>query len=272
MTSFLLAIPYPVIDPVALELGPLVIRWYSLAYLAGIVVGWRYALYLSSLDDGRPNRRDIDDFMTWLVLGVVVGGRLGYVLFYQPLYFLQNPIEILAVWHGGMAFHGGALGVIVAIVLYCRKRSIDRLAFADIVCCVAPIGLCLGRLANFINGELFGRTTDVWWGMVFPRGGDLPRHPSQLYQAFLEGIVLLLILALLAHQRQIRHRPGYLSGVFLLGYGIARTVGEFFREPDAHLGFIIGPVTMGQLLSVPMVLGGAFLIARARRLPAVTPG
>ena len=268
----MLAIPYPVIDPVALELGPLAIRWYSLAYLVGIIIGWRYALYLGQLDNRRPNKQDLDDFVTWAVLGVIVGGRLGYVLFYQPLYFLQNPLHVFAVWEGGMAFHGGAAGVIVAMLLYARHRKFSPFALADIVCTVVPVGLLLGRLANFINGELYGRVTDVAWGMVFPRGGDLPRHPSQLYQAFLEGIVLTCVLAVLAHRPEIRRRPGYISGVFLLGYGIARVIGELFREPDPQLGFLIGPITMGQLLSVPMALAGIFLILRARRLPAAQAG
>ncbi len=264
----MLAIAFPAIDPVAIEIGPLVIRWYALAYLVGIIAGWRYAVHLARLDDRRPNGGDLDDFLTWAILGIILGGRLGYVLFYKPEVYLQNPLGILAVWEGGMSFHGGLLGVVTAIVVFAYRRGIPVLALADLVACVAPIGLFLGRIANFINGELWGRVTDVPWAVVFPHAGDLPRHPSQLYEAFLEGLVLLVILAVLAQKLSIRRRPGVLTGVFLIGYGLSRITVEMFREPDAHLGFIVGGITMGQILSLPMLVLALFLILRAR---AATP-
>lgn len=258
-------IPFPNIDPIAIEIGPVVIRWYALAYIAGILIGWRYCLRLARRDAIRPDSRDFDDFMVWAVLGIIVGGRIGYVLFYNLGFYVQNPIDILKVWHGGMSFHGGLVGVFVAIAIFSWRRGFSPLALGDIIAAAAPIGLFFGRIANFVNGELFGRVSDVPWAVVFPRGGQLPRHPSQLYEAFLEGLVLFAVLAVLAHRPGIRTRVGMLTGVFLVGYGLMRTFVELFREPDAHLGFIFGPMTMGQILSVPMVLVGLYLMARARR-------
>ncbi len=261
-----MALQFPDIDPVALALGPLEIRWYSLAYLAGFLLGWQYALYLAGLDkDKKPQssflqKTDIDDFLPWAILGVILGGRIGYVLFYQFGLYLDDPLEILKVWHGGMSFHGGALGVIAAMIFYALYRKLPLLRLTDIVCCAVPIGLFFGRIANFINGELFGRAADVPWAMSFPRGGDVLRHPSQLYEAALEGFVLFLVLAVLARIATVRGRPGILSGVFLIGYAMARMFIEQFREPDVQIGFIADTFTMGQLLSVPMVLGGAVLI------------
>ena len=177
-------IPFPEIDPIAIEIGPLAIRWYALAYLAGFILGWRYCVGLARLDGRyRPNETDIDDFLAWAVMGVVLGGRIGYVLFYQPGYYMENPAEILMVWQGGMSFHGGMLGAILAMLAFALRRNFSPVRLADLVVCVVPIGLFFGRIANFMNGELFGRVTDVAWGVVFPRGGDLPRHPSQLYEA-----------------------------------------------------------------------------------------
>jgi len=205
----------------------------------------------------------VDDFLTWATLGVVLGGRLGYVLFYQPSAFIAEPLRILQVWTGGMSFHGGMLGVVIATILFCRRQSIPLLGFADRIAVVAPIGLCFGRIANFINGELWGRVApDVPWAMVFPYGGPLPRHPSQLYQAFLEGVLLFAVLFVLSRRDAIRTRAGMLTGVFLTGYGLARIVGEFFREPDSFLGFLAFGATMGQLLSIPMVVAGIWLIRR----------
>ncbi len=259
----MLAIPFPNIDPVAIEIGPLAVRWYALAYIVGILLGWWYCLHLAKRDDVRPDERDISDFVTWAVLGIVLGGRIGYMVFYNAAYYLQHPLEALRIWEGGMSFHGGLIGVIVAMVAFSRRRGFSPLALGDLVAAATPIGLFFGRIANFVNGELFGRVTDVPWGVVFPRGGDLPRHPSQLYEALLEGVVLFAILAILAHRPGVRRRRGLLTGVFLLGYGVSRTFVELFREPDAHLGFILGPLTMGQLLSIPMVLLGLYLIVRA---------
>ncbi|MCU0838869.1 MAG: prolipoprotein diacylglyceryl transferase [Rhodospirillales bacterium] len=261
------AIPFPAIDPVAVEIGPIAIRWYALAYLVGLVVGWLYARRLATLPPRAVSAQDVDDFLTWATLGVVLGGRLGYVLFYKAGYYLDHPLQALQIWQGGMSFHGGLLGVIVAGVLFCRVRRLPTLAFADLIFTVAPLGLCLGRIANFINGELPGRIADVPWAMAFPGYGPFPRHPSQLYQAAMEGLLLLIILAVLAARPSIRARPGLLSGAFLVGYGVFRIIGEVFREPDAHLGLLLAGATMGQLLSLPMLVIGGILIARALRRP-----
>lgn len=265
----LLAIPFPAIDPVAIAIGPFAVRWYALAYIAGLLLGWRYCLILADRPPRLVRRGDIDDFLVWATLGVVLGGRLGYVLFYQPGYYLQHPLEALYLWHGGMSFHGGALGVIAAIWLFARRRDVPVLAFADIVCEAVPIGLLFGRIANFINGELFGRVTDVSWAMVFPAGGPLPRHPSQIYEAICEGLLLFLLL-FAAERSGARRHPGTVSGLFLAGYAVARMSGELFRQPDAQLGYLIFGTTMGQLLSVPLLVAGVGLIVWARRQPAVT--
>jgi len=264
----LLALPFPAIDPVLVEFGPIVIRWYARAYIAGILLGWRLARRLIALPPVAANRQQLDDFVTWATLGIILGGRLGYVLFYRAGYYLSHPAEILAVWQGGMSFHGGALGVIVATILFCRQQKLDLLRFGDRIAAVVPIGLCFGRLANFINSELWGRVSDVPWAMVFPTGGPEPRHPSQLYQALLEGLVLFVVLQILVHRPAIRARRGFLTGVFLCGYGLARIVGEVFRQPDANLGFLFAGATMGQVLSLPMVLIGLWLMRRARPDPA----
>jgi phosphatidylglycerol---prolipoprotein diacylglyceryl transferase len=264
----LFAIPFPVIDPVLVQLGPLAIRWYALAYIAGIVLGWRLARRLVALPPVAASAEQVDDFVTWTTLGIILGGRLGYVLFYRPGYFLEHPAEALAVWTGGMSFHGGALGVIVALLVFCRQQKLDPFAFGDRVVAVVPIGLCFGRLANFINGELWGRVSDAPWAMVFPTGGPLPRHPSQLYQAGLEGVLLFLLLLWIVGQPRLRARRGFTAGAFLAGYAVARLVGELFRQPDAHLGFLLAGITMGQLLSLPMLLVGVWLMLRARPMPA----
>jgi phosphatidylglycerol:prolipoprotein diacylglycerol transferase len=270
----MLTLAFPNIDSVAFAIGPFAVRWYALAYITGILLGWQYAVYLLKRPPYIMERAVLDDFIVWVTVGIIIGGRLGYVLFYKPGYYAQHPLEVLYLWHGGMSFHGGMLGVVGAIVLFARQRDVSMFALGDIVTAVAPIGLFFGRIANFINGELFGRVSDVPWAMVFPHGGPEPRHPSQLYQATLEGIVLFCVLAILAHRTDLRQRPGLISGAFLCGYGVARIIGELFREPDAHLGFIAGPITMGQLLSVPMVLAGIWLIASSAKrpkLPLVKP-
>lgn len=255
-------IPFPEIDPVAVQIGPLAVRWYGLAYVAGILLGQRYAMRLADLDPVRPSRKDIDGLTGWLVIGVILGGRLGSVLFYNLAYYLEHPLEILAIWHGGMSFHGGLLGVTAALLLFSWRSRIPPLALSDVVAVVVPIGLFFGRLANFINAELWGRPTDAPWGVVFP-GQDVARHPSQLYEAALEGVLLFAILFLLARIPSVRRRTGTLTGVFLVGYGLSRITVEFFREPDAHLGYLSGGATMGQLLSLPMVLVGLLLIWQA---------
>ena len=256
-------IPFPVIDPVAIELGPVGIRWYALAYLAGLVIGWRLARRLAVLPPYLMRAERVDDLLAWMVLGVVAGGRLGYVLFYKPGYYLLNPLEALFLWQGGMSFHGGLAGVALAAFLFARRRNLPFLRVGDVVAAVAPVGLLLGRLANFVNGELYGRATDVSWAMVFPSDpAQVPRHPSQLYEAALEGLLLGVVMLALASRERVRARPGLLAGVFFLGYGLARSVAELFREPDAHLGFILGPVTMGQLLSLPLIAIGLALVVR----------
>ena len=257
-------LPFPAIDPVLVEIGPFAIRWYALAYIAGLVLAWRYCRWMTKLPPARLTPEAFDDFLLWATLGVVLGGRLGYVIFYQPAFFLENPGRILALWQGGMSFHGGLIGVLLAIGIFARRRGVHYFTLADIVGAATPIGLFLGRLANFINGELFGRVSDVPWAMVFPNGGPEPRHPSQLYEAALEGLVLLLVLYLMVRRGWLE-RTGAISGIFLIGYGVGRTIAELFREPDAHLGFIVSGVTMGQLLSLPLIVAGCVILVWSRR-------
>ena len=249
-----------------LALGPLVLRWYALAYIGGLVIGWRWARRLAQQAPVVATPVQVDEFLTWATAGVVLGGRLGYVMFYQPGRYLAEPLEIFAVWHGGMSFHGGMLGVALATVIFCRRQGIPLFGFADRIAVVAPVGLGLGRVANFMNGELWGREAPAGlpWGVRFAGGGDVLRHPSQLYQALLEGLVLLVVMVALNRSDAIRARAGLLAGVFLVGYAIARIIGEFFRQPDAYLGFLYAGATMGQLLSLPMLAAGLVLIARAK--------
>jgi len=248
-----MALTYPLIDPIAAEIGPLVIRWYSLAYVAGILLGWRYMLSMTTKAGQRISKQQIDDFVVWITLGIVLGGRIGYVLFYQTQYLWEDPLQALKIWEGGMSFHGGLLGVIAALVLFARIHKVPLLHLGDLVACAVPIGLFFGRIANFINGELFGRTSDVPWAMIFPRGGAVPRHPSQLYEAALEGIMLFFLLGWLARKTNMLGKPGRLGALFIMGYGLSRFIVEFFREPDAHLGVFIAQISMGQLLSLPMI-------------------
>jgi len=252
-----LILPFPAIDPVAIQIGSFGIRWYALAYLTGLLSGWWYMRWMTRQPPHPMPELAIDDFLVWTTLGVVLGGRLGYILFYKPSFYLSDPLQIFKVWQGGMSFHGGALGVVVAILLFCRQRGYNPLRLGDMVCCAVPIGLCLGRIANFINGELWGRPApDFPYAMVFPTGGPLPRYPSQLFESALEGVLLLILLHLCWRVRKIRMNAGALSGLFLIGYGLARIAGEFFREPDSFLGYLWGGATMGQLLSLPMILVG----------------
>ncbi len=270
----ILAIPFPTIDPIALSLGPVVIRWYALAYIVGIAAGWFYArrIIRSQAAWGGPapmTTLDYDDFVLWVTIGIVLGGRAGYVLFYNPAHFLANPGEILQMWKGGMSFHGGFLGCVAAVLLFGWKRGINVFSLGDVTCAVGPIGLFLGRVANFINGELWGRASDAPWAVVFPNARPMvPRHPSQLYEAALEGVLLFIVLALLIRAGALK-RPGLIIGAFAIVYGVARIIGEFFREPDPQLGFLWGGSTMGMLLSVPMILAGvAFVVMAWRRRPA----
>ena len=265
-----LAIPFPAFDPVLISFGPIAICWYALAYIVGILLGWLYARTLLKMDrlwaGSTPPMKveDFDDFVLWVTLGIILGGRTGYVLFYNLPYFVENPLEIFQLWKGGMSFHGGFLGCLLVVVLFARFRNISILSLGDLTCAAGTIGLFLGRIANFINGELWGRPSDVPWAMVFPNGGPEPRHPSQLYEATLEGLVLFTILALLIRAGALK-RPGLIIGVFAVGYAIARSVCELFREPDAQLGFLWGGLTMGILLSVPlMLIGIGFIVAALR--------
>lgn len=261
----LATIPFPNIDPVLIEIGPLAIRWYSLAFIAGLLIGWKYMVSFVAKPPHAMSKTEVDDFVVWATVGVVLGGRLGYVTFYNFEFYLSNPLAILQVWQGGMSFHGGLIGLVAATIMFALRRNLNPFAVGDAIVCAAPIGLFLGRLANFINGELYGRVTDSPWGVVFPTGGPLPRHPSQLYEAGLEGLVLFGVLFWLSRIEAIRTRPGVLTGVFMLGYSVARALVELVREPDAHIGFLSGGTTMGQLLSIPVLLFGIYLVLRPRR-------
>jgi phosphatidylglycerol:prolipoprotein diacylglycerol transferase len=303
------SIPYPIIDPVLVNIGPFPIRWYALAYLAGLAAGWAYARWICSRDrfwrsgpeaqageawgnDSRrrglphPSPASVDDLVVYIAFGIVLGGRLGYVLFYNLPYYLDNPGEIIAVWKGGMAFHGGLAGATLAIWLFARRHAVSVLSGADVVAAGVPVGLFFGRLANFIKPELWGRPTDVPWAMKFPlplpNGQPClppmlcvftePRHPSQLYEAGLEGVVLFIVLALIVRYGGLQ-RPGLVAGCFGIGYGIARIICEFFRQPDPQLGFLFGGATMGMLLSLPVIAIGAMVLAYAyRRAPQPLPG
>lgn len=257
-------LPFPQIDPVAFQLGWIIIRWYSLAYIIGLILAWALARKMSRVAHSPFTVLKIDDFLIWATIGILLGGRLGYVLFYNLGYYLEFPSQILAVWQGGMSFHGGLLGVIAAVFLFAKRKEISPFVMGDILVCVAPIGLLLGRFANFVNGELFGRvSTAVPWVMVFPNGGPEPRHPSQLYEAFAEGLLLLVILNVLWWcVPKYRNRTGFMTGLFFILYGLFRFGLEFFREPDDHLGFVLSVLSMGQLLCVPMIVFGAWLVYR----------
>jgi phosphatidylglycerol:prolipoprotein diacylglycerol transferase len=254
------------LNPIALSIGPLDIRWYSLAYIAGIVIGWWYMLKLLAQPEAPMERRQADDLIFYATIGVILGGRMGYAIFYAPE-MLVHPLQLLSLWDGGMSFHGGALGVSLGIILFARRYGLSWLRLHDYVACCVPFGLFFGRLANFVNGELWGKPADLAWAIVFPRSGDgLARHPSQLYEAGLEGIALFALLAFLFWGTDARRRPGLLVGAFLIGYGIARFTVEFFREPDAQLVEFAARtgLHMGQWLTVPMMLGGVWLVATAR--------
>lgn len=265
------ALPFPAIDPVLIDLGtwpivgPMGIRWYALAYLVGLGLAWVYVRSFIANPPRAMTARDVDDLVFYAFLGVVLGGRIGYVLFYNFNVYARDPFAILRVWEGGMSFHGGLMGVIVAMFFFCRTRKLNFLAVSDAVAVATPIGLFLGRLANFVNAELYGRVTDVPWAVVFPRAGNLPRHPSQLYEAVLEGLVLFSVLFVMGRSEKIRLRAGMLAGVFLMGYALSRIVVETVREPDVQIGFLLGGTTMGQWLSVPIFLAGLYLVVRRQK-------
>ena len=263
--------PFPEFDPVIFQIGPFALRWYALAYVAGIALGWWYGVRLIKTAQiwggGEPpiSQTQADDLILWITLGIILGGRLGYVLFYRPELLWRSPLEVLQIWNGGMSFHGGALGVIIGVTIFARLQKVDLLRLGDIVAPCVPFGLFFGRIANFINGELWGRPTDLPWAVVFPTGGPFPRHPSQLYEALLEGIVLFLILRYATHRAKLLSRRGMVTGLFLAFYAVFRIAVEFVREPDFHMPVFPLGLTMGMLLSLPMLAAGLFLVLRARR-------
>jgi len=276
LLTALWAIPFPNIDPVALHLGPVAIKWYGLAYLAGLLLGWLYIRRLLTspqlwAGDTPPfTLAKADDLLLYITAGVVLGGRLGFVIFYEPSYYLANPQDIIAVWRGGMAFHGALVGCAIAIWAFAQRNDVNGWSAADLCTAAVPIGLFFGRIANFINGELFGRPTTMPWGMVFPEAAlhypdvePTPRHPSQLYEAALEGLLLFLVLRLLTHYFAALKRPGLVSGVFLIGYALARSTGELFRQPHFGHSFNIGPLTAGIVYSIPMLLLGVLVVRYA---------
>jgi phosphatidylglycerol:prolipoprotein diacylglycerol transferase len=282
LTDYLLlplaALPFPNIDPVIVQIGPLAIHWYGLAYIVGILFAYWYAKRLvtnSRLWAGGAlpmKPEDLDDFLVWAAVGVVAGGRIGYILFYDLERYLANPLDMFAVWQGGMSFHGGFAGTTLAMILFARSRGINVWSFFDVVAAGAPVALGLVRSTNFINSELWGRPTDVPWAFVFPNGGPFARHPSQLYEAALEGLVLFLVLRLLTHTFFKLKTPGFVAGAFVAGYGASRIFVEFFREPDQHIGYLLGDwLTMGMVLSTPMVIVGIWMMARAKRTAAPNP-
>ncbi len=253
---------FPDLDPIAFQWGFFVVRWYSLAYIVGLLLAWGLLRLMSKKTHSSFTVLKIDDFLVWAIVGIILGGRLGYVLFYQLPYYVEYPLHVFALWEGGMSFHGGLIGMIVATILFAKKKEINMFMVGDMLAVVAPIGLFLGRIANFINGELYGRIThNVPWAIIFPMGGDEPRHPSQLYEAGVEGLLLFIILnSVWWLMPKYRERYGFTAGLFFVLYSIGRFLLEFFREPDAHLGFLVSHMTMGQLLCIPMFLFGVWLI------------
>ena len=274
MPFSLSALAFPNIDPVLFQIGPIAIHWYGVGYVVSILLGWWYAKRLvANAPLWRNNTpplkaEDLDDFLLWAALGIVLGGRLGYILFYDLPAYLAEPMQIFAVWRGGMSFHGGLLGVVLAMVVFSRKRGIPLFGLIDTIAPVAPIGIGIVRVANFINSELWGSPSNVPWAMVFPNGGPEPRHPSQLYEAALEGLALFILLRLLTHTFFKLKSPGFVGGAFIAGYGISRIIVEFFRVPDAQIGYLLGGwLTMGMVLSLPMVLIGVIAMAWSSKAP-----
>jgi len=275
LANSLSALSFPAIDPVLIQIGPFAVHWYGIAYVVGILLGWMFAKKVVSTPDlwpasGSPIKPiHLDDFLTWAVVGIIAGGRLGYVLFYNLGYYLANPLEIPAVWDGGMSFHGGAIGSIVAMVLFARSRGFSAFSLLDVIAAASCFGIFFVRIANFINSELWGRPSDVPWAMVFPNGGPLPRHPSQLYEAGLEGLVLFCVLAVLIFGFRKLRTPGFIGGTWVVGYGLSRIIVEFFRQPDAHIGYLAGGwLTMGMVLSLPMLAIGIWgMVSSNNRTP-----
>ena len=249
---------FPNINPVAVDLGIIKIRWYALSYIVGILLSWFLILKIIKIKKIDLNSKEISDLISNCMIGIIIGGRLGYVIFYNPEYYSNNLVEIFKIWNGGMSFHGGFVGVVFAVIYSSKLFKIPILTFADLIAIVAPVGLFFGRLANFINGELFGRTTNHSFGIIFPNGGDVPRHPSQLYEAFFEGIVLFIILWVMMHLFDLLKKPGMITSLFIFLYGVFRFFIEFFREPDQHIGLLYFEFSMGQILSFPMILIGLY--------------
>lgn len=274
IASLFALMPYPQIDPVAFSIGPVAVHWYGIAYVAGIMLGWLYARRLIETQrlwagEAPLTRAQLDDFLVWAAAGIILGGRLGYILFYDFANIVADPLRAVEVWKGGMSFHGGFTGTTIAMILFARRHGIPLWSLFDIVSAVVPIGLFFGRLANFVNGELWGRLSDAPWAVVFPEAGPFARHPSQLYEAGLEGIVLLAVLALAIYRFGALKRPGLVTGLFVAGYALSRIAVEFFREPDPQLGYLAGGwLTMGMLLSLPMLAAGLWAVMRARRAGA----
>lgn len=265
--------PFPDIDPVLIHIGPFAIRWYALGYVAGILIGWRYITSMARNQALWPLRgapaspAQIDDLILWITLGIIVGGRLGHVFFYTPSLVVTDPLEVFKTWKGGMSFHGGVLGVLIATLLFARVNKVDVFRLGDLITAAAPIGIFFVRIANFINGELWGRPTSLPWGVVFPDAGIMPRHPSQIYEALLEGLLLFIILRIATHHAKLLNRRGVVAGMFFLGYAVCRIALENVREPDAYMpNFPLG-LTMGMMLSIPMAIGGAWLIWRGMSEP-----
>ncbi|MBB4955284.1 phosphatidylglycerol:prolipoprotein diacylglycerol transferase [Agrobacterium vitis] len=278
LPSLFTELPYPQIDPIAISIGPVAIRWYGLAYVTGILIGWwlaRRMINTARLWPGHHSpitEKHLDDFLVWAALGIVLGGRIGYILFYDLDPVLANPMVALEIWRGGMSFHGGLAGATLAMIIFARRNGLPVWMLFDVVASVAPIGLFFGRIANFINGELWGRASDVAWAMQFPTGGPFTRHPSQLYEAALEGIALLVVVQVLGRKTSALKHSGTISGIFICGYSLARTFVEFFREPDAQLGYLAGGwLTMGMVLSMPMFALGLWAIWRAQTATSPKP-
>ncbi|MBA3447592.1 MAG: prolipoprotein diacylglyceryl transferase [Pseudaminobacter sp.] len=282
MSDYLLlplsALPFPDIDPVIIQIGPLAIHWYGLAYIVGILFAFWYAKRLAAqprlwADGVLPMKpEDLDDFLVWAAIGIVAGGRIGYILFYDFARYMDNPLDIFALWQGGMSFHGGFAGTTLAMILFARSRGINIWTMFDVVAAGAPVALGLVRCTNFINSELWGRLTNVPWAFEFPNGGPFTRHPSQLYEAALEGLILFFVLRFLIYSRLKLKAPGFVAGAFVAGYGASRIFVEFFREPDQQLGYLFGGwLTMGMVLSAPMVLAGVWAMATARTAAAPRP-
>ena len=253
-------------DPVLVDFGFFQVRWYSLAYILGITIGWLYALKIikftknSNINFETVHAKDFDKLIIYLVAGIILGGRLGYVIFYNLEYYIQNFFEIFKIWHGGMSFHGGLLGVIVSIFLFSKKTKTSFFKYSDVVACVAPIGIFLGRIANFINGELYGKISTLPWAVIFPNAGSIARHPSQIYEAILEGLVLFILINFLALKKGLIIKTGYVSSFFLIAYSILRIFSENFREPDKHIGYFLNYFSMGTLLSLLTLVSGFLII------------